>query len=72
MQKKIKCKQCGQYFMWTSIDKKCRFCHTVYGEIEEKPKDKKVTAKVRVEEKDKDKKVIAKNIKESFKIWKDN
>ena len=32
----VKCKKCGQYFMLTEQDAKCRFCKTEYVTIAEK------------------------------------
>ncbi len=32
----VKCKKCGQYFMLTEQDAKCRFCKTEYVTIVEK------------------------------------
>ena len=61
MNKVVKCTKCGQYFMLTEQDTKCRFCKTESVEIVEivekenkEPKKKKETAKAG---------------KKSFKIW---
>ncbi|MFA4871627.1 MAG: hypothetical protein WC610_01000 [Patescibacteria group bacterium] len=72
MEKVVKCRGCGQYFMHTEKAIKCPFCHTEYGEVEEKVEEKKGTAKTQVEEKAKDKKGVAKTRKGFFKIRKDN
>ena len=53
----VKCSNCGQYFTHTKEDTKCPFCHTEYGEVLEKTKEKKENKKTK---------------KESFTIWKDN
>lgn len=57
MEKVVKCKKCNLYFGHSEKNTECPFCKTEYAEVEEKPKEKKWTAKTR---------------KGSFKIWKNN
>ena len=55
MDKVVKCKKCGQYFMHTKKAIKCPFCYTEYREeekvnppnlhIDDEDKDKKLTTK---------------------------
>ncbi|OHB08871.1 MAG: hypothetical protein A3I19_01035 [Candidatus Zambryskibacteria bacterium RIFCSPLOWO2_02_FULL_38_13] len=71
MNKVVKCKndKCGQHFMHTEKNTKCPFCHTEYGEAEEKPT---VEEKSVNEEKPKARKVAVKTQKDSFKIWRNS
>ena len=57
MEKVVKCdnERCRLYFGYSEKKTKCPFCHTPYNIVEEKPKEKKVTAKTP---------------KESFNVWK--
>ena len=62
MDKIVKCNRCGQYFMHTTKDTKCPFCHTEYVEVAKKEDESKFG--------DKHKKETTKTQKKSFKIWK--
>lgn len=67
MEKVVKCRGCGQYFMLTEKVRKCPFCHTVYNVVEEKASAQGGSASG-----GKEKKETTKTQKNSFKIWKDN
>lgn len=73
MDRVVKCKnsQCEQHFMHTKEATACPFCHTKYGEVEEKTTEKatvNVEEKPKKEEKIKDKEDTATTQKGAFKI----